>query len=48
VVTLPAAYHNARVMAAWLLSEPRRIRDDPADFAHYQADLQLVWVEVPK
>lgn len=47
VVTLPAGYASARVTGAWLLTEPRRIRDDAADYAHFQADLQLNWVEVP-
>ena len=45
-VTLPAAYAGARVMSAQLLTEPRRIRDDNADFAHFQADLQISWVEI--
>lgn len=47
-VTTPAAYADAVVMDALMLTEPRRIRDDPADFAHYTADLQLWWFEVPK
>ena len=47
-VTLPAAYADAVVMEALLLQEPRRIRGDAADLAHYTADLQLWWFEVPK
>lgn len=45
-VTLPADYSKADVTGAWMLSEPRRVRDDAADFAHFQFDLQLNWVEV--
>lgn len=47
-VTTPTAYADAVVMEAQLLNEPRRIRDDAADFAHFTADLQLWWFEVPK
>lgn len=46
-VTLPAGYAGARVMGTTLLTEPRRIRDDDADFAHFQADLLVTWIEVP-
>lgn len=42
----PAAYNDARVLTAYPISEPRRIRDDSADFAHYTMDLQFMWVEV--
>lgn len=47
-VTTPTAYADAVVMEALMLTEPRRIRDDLADFAHYTADLQIWWFEVPK
>jgi hypothetical protein len=47
LVTLPAAYNNARVFNAYLLTEPRRIFDDEGSYARYQFDLQLHWVEVP-
>lgn len=47
-ITTPTAYADAVVMDAVLLTEPRRIRDDPGDFAHYTADLQLWWFETPK
>jgi hypothetical protein len=43
----PAVYSDARVLGAQLLSEPRRIRGDEADYAHYQCDLRLWWVVVP-
>lgn len=47
-VTTPAAYADAVVIEAVLLTEPRRIRDDIGDFAHFNADLQLWWFETPK
>lgn len=47
IVSLPAAYANARVLSAFLLSEPRRVYDDDGSYARYQFDLQLHWVEVP-
>jgi len=43
----PAAYSNARCLSVYPISEPRRIRDDAADYAHYTMDLQFMWVEVP-
>jgi hypothetical protein len=43
----PAAYNNARCLTVYPISEPRRIRDDSADFAHYTMDLQFMWIEVP-
>lgn len=48
LVVTPAGYANARVITAFLLTEPRRIRDDAADYAHLSADLAVWWVEVPK
>lgn len=45
VTTLPAAYTPARVLSAVMLTEPRRVVSDDADYAHYQLDLQLWWVE---
>lgn len=47
IVALPATYNGARVVTAYLLTEPRRIRSDVADLAHYSADLALSWVELP-
>lgn len=43
-VTLPAAYAGARVLAAWLISEPVRVTDDPAGYARFTVDLALDWV----
>jgi hypothetical protein len=45
-VTLPSAYSDARVITAYLLTEPRRVRSDVAYWAHYTADLHLSWVEL--
>lgn len=47
LVSLPATYNDARVLSAYLLSEPRRVHDDDASYARYTCDLQLHWVEVP-
>ena len=38
-------YPAARVAGARLLTEPRRVYGDPADWAHKSFDLQLLWVE---
>lgn len=46
-VTMPAGYSGARVMTAEALSEPRRIEDSSASYAHVQFDLLLTWTEVP-
>lgn len=45
-VTL-AGYHDARVLSAYSLTEPRRIPEEDTAFAHYTFDLQLHWIEVP-
>lgn len=45
-LTLPAAFGPARVMSAYSLSEPRRIENDDASYAHVQFDVQLNWVYV--
>jgi hypothetical protein len=47
LVALTGAYNDARVLTGYLVTEPRRIRDDAADFAHFSADLALAWVEIP-
>lgn len=39
----PAAYAPARVLSAMMLSEPRRVLHDEADYAGYSFDLQLWW-----
>jgi hypothetical protein len=46
LTTLPAAYNDARVLSAWLISEARRVPGDPRGWAHYTADLHIDWVEV--
>lgn len=45
VVALPAVGLSARVLEAWLLTEPRRIRNDDASYARYSFDLALRWVD---
>lgn len=37
-------YDDARVMSVYLLTEPRRIPEDAAGYAHYQMDVQFHWV----
>jgi hypothetical protein len=44
IVALAPNFQNARVMAAYALTEPRRIPADDARFAHYQFDMQFVYV----
>lgn len=44
VVELPANYLPARVLSAYLATEPERIEGDPSGFARYRADLALEWV----
>lgn len=46
-VDLPSTYNDARVLTAYMLTEPRRIRNDDADYAHYSFDLHISWVEIP-
>jgi hypothetical protein len=43
-VTTPAQYQDARVMEAHVLTEPRRVTDDPQRIGGYQLDLQMFWV----
>lgn len=38
-------YPPVRVSGVRLVSEPRRMYGDPADWAHVQFDLQLLWTE---
>lgn len=47
VTGFPGDYNDARVLGAWLLTEPRRMRDDDASYARYTFDLSLNWIEVP-
>jgi hypothetical protein len=47
-VTMPsAAYAPAFVKGARVMSEPRRVPGDAADYARFTMDLALDWVEVP-
>jgi hypothetical protein len=48
LLVLPAAYNNARVITVFPLQEPRKVRDDDAEFARYTMDSRFSWVEVPK
>lgn len=43
-VILPAGYSPVRVQAAYLISEPMRVPDDPSGFARFTADLAIDWV----
>lgn len=45
---LPQGYPTTRVLSAYLVSEPRRIEDDPSAYARYTADMQLYWVAIPQ
>lgn len=44
VLTLRPGYPQARVLTAHFISEPRRMPNDDASFARYQADLALHWI----
>ncbi len=46
-VDLPVHYSGARVLAAYLVAEPRRVPDDPSGYARFTADLALDWVRDP-
>lgn len=41
---LPGSYGAARVLTAYLLTEPRRVLNDAANYARYQFDLAVDWV----
>lgn len=43
-VTLPDDYLAARVQAAYFVTEPRRVLDDPSGYARFTTDLALDWV----
>jgi hypothetical protein len=45
-LTLLSGYPGARVLSAYLLSEPRRAYGDQGDYAHYVMDLALHWVDL--
>ncbi len=42
-VTLPSGFNNARVVSAYAVTEPRRIKGDAANVARYQFDVQFLW-----
>lgn len=42
-VTMPANYSPARVLAAYLITEPMRVLDDPSGYARFTADLAVDW-----
>lgn len=46
-INLGASFVGARLLAAYLSSEPRRVLDDPSGFARYQLDVALDWVVNP-
>lgn len=43
-VTLRDGYLGARVQAAYLVSEPQRVLNDPSGFARFTLDLAIDWV----
>lgn len=43
-LVVKTGYLNVRVQAAYLISEPGRVTDDPSGFARYTADLAIDWV----
>lgn len=43
-VAMPSGYLGARVQAAYFVTEPRRILDDPSGYARFTTDLALDWV----
>lgn len=40
-------YRAARVQAAYAISEPRKVEDDPSAFARYTFDAQIDWAALP-
>lgn len=45
-LTLPTNYPPARVLSAYLVTEPRRSYTDEGDYARYVLDLALHWVDL--
>lgn len=41
-------YPTAKALAAYVLTEPRRIYDDAGDYARFQFDLQIHWVTLDR
>jgi hypothetical protein len=40
----PSAFANAAVKTVTMRTEPRRVRGDSSDYAHYTMDLEIWWV----
>lgn len=45
-LTLRSGYAQARVKTAYLLTEPRRVYGDEADYGRYLVNLAMAWTEV--
>lgn len=45
-LSLPANYPTARVLSAYVVSEPRRAYGDSGDYAHFVLDVALNWVDL--
>lgn len=45
-ISVRSGYAQARVKSAYLLTEPRRVYGDEADFGRFLLNLTLNWVEV--
>lgn len=43
LLTVPDGYVAPRLMTVYPLSEPRKINEDAAGFAHFQMDVQFNW-----
>lgn len=43
LLTLPGDFPSARVLTAYPLGEPQRVRDDQASYARYNFPLALMW-----
>lgn len=43
IVTLPAGYPSARVLQAWVATEPQRVWGDVADTARYTMNVAFRW-----
>lgn len=46
LLTLPGGYPTARVLDAYLVSEPRRAYGDQGGYARFVVDVALNWVEL--
>lgn len=46
-VVTPPQFSDVFVQTGHVLTEPKRIPDDEARFAHYQLELQLYWYRLP-